>query len=742
MNDTIKSLGAVLLVLMSTTMLSVGQQKKQIKSDSIPPLIDDLYLKLSKSNNPSEFETLFSEVRELLRSNKDTLKTYLYIKQFAKLSQNCELPWRCVDAYLYVSYLYTDQTKNIKSIQILKKGVSLADKYGLFKRKGVLLLHIGYKYQNIYQSNQALENFFKALEVFKKIGDQTSLLIALYQISLQNYQDKDYSKAVEGFRKVVQAKDDKIYYRYLIDSWNALGLIYRNRNQLDSAHILTNKALEIATAKNDTIWVGILKGNIGSIYARQKDYKNAEKNFLPDIKISKRYKEWKNLAITLNQLADIYRAQNKNKLAKKYYDSTLAVCKRYNQYPQKKEAYWGLATLMKTTRNFEKANGYLLSFLEVNDSLQRRQEQNKLAKIEMTYQFRNQKNEIELLRKKNELQDAIIAEKNAWNFAIILVLTVVIFVLGVFYRNIRSKRKANQLLRAKQNEIIIQNQTLRLQSEEITSQRDAIEKKNEVLEQRTRQIESSIRAAFAIQNALLPHHRKLERLLKDYFLVYRPRDVVSGDFYWVKKIDKVVYLAVLDCTGHGVPGAFMSLIANTLLDKILMEKNKYVPSDILLQLHLEVRKALKPQQHGQDYGLDIGLLQIDKSDKMMYQVTYSGAKRSLYYIKPSDEQPSQILETKNDRFSIGANYVRTVSFTNQILELPKHTQLYLCTDGIADQNNKKRRTFTSNRLKELLLKNQHLPLGDQKKEIDKALDDYMIGTEQRDDMLLLGMKLS
>jgi serine phosphatase RsbU (regulator of sigma subunit) len=310
----------------------------------------------------------------------------------------------------------------------------------------------------------------------------------------------------------------------------------------------------------------------------------------------------------------------------------------------------------------------------------------------------------------------------------------------VLYRIVHIKRKTNQQLQVKQDEILTKNDVLQQQSSKIVHQRDAIKQKNEILEERKRQVESSIRAAFAIQNALLPHHHKLKKLLKHYFLVYRPRDVVSGDFYWVNQIQHRLYVAAIDCTGHGVPGAFMSLIANTLLDKILRDANKVMPSEVLLQLHHEVRQALRPHETGSDYGMDLGLLMIDLSDTQQYNLVFAGAKRPLYYINPQVPDV-QIVESTKDRFSIGANYHRKVHFHNQHICLPKGSLLYLSSDGIADQNNQHRRNFSSTKLKALLLQHHTLALHQQKELLEQTLDKYMEGTEQRDDMLLIGIRL-
>lgn len=715
-----------------------AQQPFARSIDSLKLLADSINRVLPNVEDSVVFLKLLNKQRHLFKQLDSTTAGNKLKDVFAVLDNKRR--WLYVRGLQKIAEMYTDKKRVVEGIDLLTKARTLAGQWNLKTLEGRINLQQGTIYQVEHQYEEALIHFLKAYEIFFDLNDKKNAGDALYYVALRHYHDEDYEKAVASFRKAIAWGKKVVHYRQVINSWNAIGLIYKNKSKLDSARFYYDKALNFATEKKDSAWIGIMNGNIGSLYYLQGNYKRAEKGYLVDAKMSMKYKVWGSLANVLAALGNVYREQGRYALARQYYDSTLKVCEIYERYNSKERAYKGLAQLMRVTSRFEEANNYLMLYLEVKDSLRRRQISNKLLKQRLAYKYREQRNKIELLTNQNELKTTIISRQNAWNTLIGFALVMVLVLAIVLYRNVQLKLKTNRQLRGKQTEIITQNQILQQQREEIASQRDAIEKKNQVLETRNMQVESSIRAALAIQNALLPHEHKMERLLKHYFVLYKPRDVVSGDFYWISNTNGYLYIAAIDCTGHGVPGAFMSLIANTLLDKVLRSKNKVVPADILKQLHKEVKKALRPEDTGHGYGMDIGLLAMKQpDDNDTWQLTFAGAKRSLYYIV--NEGTPQMKETGNDRFSIGANYSREVYFTNHKLYLPKGSLLYLSTDGIADQNNSVRRSFTSTQLKNILLQNHSLPLPRQKNKLEEILQMYMADTEQRDDMLLLGIKL-
>jgi serine phosphatase RsbU (regulator of sigma subunit) len=249
-------------------------------------------------------------------------------------------------------------------------------------------------------------------------------------------------------------------------------------------------------------------------------------------------------------------------------------------------------------------------------------------------------------------------------------------------------------------------------------------------------IKDSINYAKKIQNAILPLDEEIRKALPQSFVLFKPRDVVSGDFYWFNKKNNKVYIAAVDCTGHGVPGAFMSMIGNSLLNEIVSSKGEHDAASILKQLHQAVRKALKQDRDSYESkdGMDLALAVLDTTNNTLQ---YSGAKRSLYYFIQN-----QFSEVKADKQSIGGVEMQdNYEFTNHNFELKKGDTFYLFTDGYVDQfggpNGKK---FSSKRLKETLETLQDLSLQDQGKRLNEVIETWKSELEQVDDILVIGIR--
>lgn len=285
-------------------------------------------------------------------------------------------------------------------------------------------------------------------------------------------------------------------------------------------------------------------------------------------------------------------------------------------------------------------------------------------------------------------------------------------------------------IQQKQEEILTQNEELLQAQEELQTQRD-------YLEHQHRQISSSIKAAQNIQDAILPYQAKLDRLLKEYFIINRPKDVVSGDFYWIGEANNTTILIAADCTGHGVPGAFMTLIGTNLLDKIIRMRLITSPANILNTLHEEINIVLMQKQKGISNGMDAVVIALQKQGTNT-QLTFAGAKNSLQYY---NNETQELLELRGTRKSIGGVQNESIVFENQTITLTQGSIVYLGSDGLADQNNKKRKSFTKKRLTNLLEQVVHLPLPEQQTQIERTLDDFMVGTTQRDDILWMGVKV-
>ncbi len=264
----------------------------------------------------------------------------------------------------------------------------------------------------------------------------------------------------------------------------------------------------------------------------------------------------------------------------------------------------------------------------------------------------------------------------------------------------------------------------------------------ETAETANRKILSSIEYARRIQQAILPDAAARDALFGPHFVLYRPRDVVSGDFFWGHRAGESRFAAVVDCTGHGVPGAFMSLIAHALLQRIVAEENIHDPGAILARLHTRVREALRQDQpdHDNQDGMDIALVRIDPD-----RVLFAGARRPLYWTLPPlrSDSPAEFGEIKGERASLGGgrHEKHALTFTTHVVPRRPGLRLHLCSDGFADQPNHLRRPFDAGPLRSLLQETAALPPRVQLAALEHALDTHRGGAEQRDDITVLGLAL-
>jgi len=282
------------------------------------------------------------------------------------------------------------------------------------------------------------------------------------------------------------------------------------------------------------------------------------------------------------------------------------------------------------------------------------------------------------------------------------------------------------------------NIILQQQKEEILSQRDELEERNQ-------HINDSIQYAKTIQQAILPDLNSIFPNDFEYFLIYLPKEMVSGDFYWVAQVgpkakpnDKI-FVAVVDCTGHGVPGAFMSLIGSRLLSEIVQERKNHNPAAILTELNQEVNRALRQDISDSFDGMDIGLCLIERKSENSYVVTYAGANRPLYYYQKDD---TNIQAIKGNRKSIGSVLPDVEQeFTNWKISMQPGGMLILSTDGITDQNNSLRKKFTSCRLHNSLKATMGLPLYKMQENLLNEFLKFKGDEPQRDDITVLGIRL-
>lgn len=527
---------------------------------------------------------------------------------------------------------------------------------------------------------------------------------------------------------------------------NKLAYMQWENEKLDEAISSFSRILSINNSLGNINGSLITIYNLGAVYYDAQKYNKAIETYLKGVAICTEENRKKDLLSNYINIATTYQEIEKSKESNSYIEKGLAVAKELNDLKGLRSCYMILAENHKLLGNSEKTMEYLELFKtydkrlnemqmdevkeksaeEVNkaeaakrqkeielkyttDTLKEVKEISELQKMEIN--LLNQQKEIEELKTK-ELESKLEYEKKIRGiFLKALIVAFLLFTI-ILYQFIQ-KRKANLLL-AEQNE-------------KINGQ--------------NKQITDSINYAQTIQTAILPIEDNINQSF-DSFVLFKPKDIVSGDFYWYSCIepDKKWIIATVDCTGHGVPGAFMSMIGNTLLNSIVNEQKIHRPSKILEMLNTETVKALKQDKTENRDGMDLGMCLIEKTNNDSYTITYAGAKRPLLYFCTAEKKLNSI---NADRISIGGlkKHITNVTFSETQLELKKGDLLYLSSDGFIDQNGPDRKRFGSTKLKELILETASLPMIKQKAIFETELLEYMSGQEQRDDITLLGIRV-
>jgi len=343
-----------------------------------------------------------------------------------------------------------------------------------------------------------------------------------------------------------------------------------------------------------------------------------------------------------------------------------------------------------------------------------------------------------------------------WKVEEIMFTTSICAVISITYQSLLIKQNEKELKKANA-EIVSQNEELNQQQEELAAINESLLMKNKLIEMQraelqkqyealdtqqkqlidtTKRLNKSIEYAKSLQDTILPRPSEVLNFFTDYFSIYLPKDVVSGDFYWFYQIDAQKSFVVLaDCTGHGVAGAFMSMIGNTLLHKIIIENGLHDPAQILSRLHEDIILLLRQKEERNKDGMDISVCLFEKQNTHT-QVTFAGARSMAFYT--IDEKVHQLL---GDRTHIGGISQRKSSFTNQTLALNSQSSFYLLSDGYTDQPNKERKRFGTKNFYSLLQAITFLPFQAQQVKLLENLQLHRGTEEQRDDICVIGLRI-
>lgn len=557
-----------------------------------------------------------------------------------------------------------------------------------------------------------LKNYLRALEIYEKFDYKKGIGNCYNNIGNTYKVHGYYDEALSYLNKALQIRLQQGDSANIALTYNNIANNYHSKKEYEKAILYHNKSLKIKEILSDTFSIIVSLNNIGGLYADIMDCSKSKEYLMRSNKLigliggnSQDYGlNYANLSRANNVCKDYAEAIKWGQKAIVAADEFNDAETKLDAYHQLYKAYWG-----KGDKN--NALYYLQEYLGLKDSLFNSENTKKLLTEQSEYQY-NKKAELEKLEQiKKDAQTKAEKEKQQQRFFMLSVILAITILLALFiYRNYLQKQKVNQ-------HITIQNS---------------------LIKQKQKEILDSINYAQRIQSAILPDTDHFIENFREAFVLYIPKDIVSGDLYWFAKLSTTTanpihlkVIAVADCTGHGVPGAFMSMLSVQLLNESIKNPNINSPGELLVYMNQRITTILNSNNKQKvNDGLDIAVCAFDYSKNTAY---YSGANRPLWVLREG-----LITEYKATKAAIGGLTDLHQHFETISIPLNEGDKVFLFTDGITDQfggpNNKK---FTKTKLKKLVEQTANLPLRSQQEELKKALLDWRGTEEQTDDILIL-----
>ena len=656
-------------------------------------------------------------------SELDLQKSKEYALMALKLSDDNSFAKGRVDARDNLGLVFILTAQYANAISKYNEAIIISKETNQTKRVAWLLNRLSAAYYYTGNYEQALKSYIKTADEARVFNNREILLDAYNGIASIYLAKGDYKGALkyyqDGLTIAIDSKDESNVA--LIE--NNLGSIYNNQKKYNEAMIYYRKALKTYEELKDSSSIALSLMNIGGCNNFLGDYGTALSLYEEAMKIYVKLNGKNGLTMSNINIASIFYRKKDFNSSIEYYNRALVLASETGSKEQVKKCYEGLAENYYASGKFQKAYDYFKLYSDVKDSLFNETNTKSMNELQTKYETDKKENEIVRLNLENDAQTAHLKQQKIRTTFVFTALIFVLIIVFVIYRQYRAGKVTNIALGEK-------NSAIQKQKFEIENQKTIVEGQN-------KEITDSINYARQIQQAILPPDSLISKSIQNYFILYKPKAIVSGDFYFFAQKQNQIFIAAVDCTGHGVPGAFMSMIGHNLLTQIITERGVVEPAEILNQLHKSVRHSLQQDSEKAENrdGMDISLITFDKFQNT---IEFAGANRPLYIIRENE-----ILETKGDKFPIGGmQYEAERKFSSHTLSLEKGDRVYLFTDGYADQfGGEKGKKFMVKNLQKTLLAVQRFQISEQREQLDKVIEDWRGNSEQIDDILLIGIEV-
>jgi len=599
-------------------------------------------------------------------------------------------------------------TKSLKTFE------QLGNKRGI----AICLNNIGAYY--FIQGNyvKTIDYYTKSLKIYEELGDKQGIAISLQNIGIIYNNQDDYIKSIDFLARSLKIYEELGDKQGIAYSLNNIGAIYILQGDLAKAMDYQSRSLKIYEELENKDGIAASLSNIGSIYYDQGNYAKAMEHQSKSLKISEEIGAIKGIAVCLNNIGDIYYMQGKYSEAFEKSTKALSIAEEIGEVQTINDASENLWQINKKLGKHRQALEMHELYIQMRDSVL--SIENKTATIHLQFKYEYEKQaaaDSVVAAEADKVKNAQLAAEKAENKQHILeadqqkqqkyflygILALALLFGGFIFNRFRATNK----------------------------QKNLIETQHIKLNETHREITDSINYAKRIQSAILPPIKVVKEYLKESFILYKPKDIVAGDFYWMEQKNGKVLFAAADCTGHGVPGAMVSVICNNGLNRSVREHGLTVPGEILDRTREIVVQEFKKSAEDVKDGMDIALCSIEGM-----KLQYAGAHNPLWIIRNGE-----VIETKANKQPIG-QFDNPKPYTTHSFDLEKGDAIYMFSDGYVDQFGGERgKKFKAKAFRELLLSIQDKTMEEQKITIDKTFETWKGDLEQIDDVCVIGVRV-
>lgn len=620
---------------------------------------------------------------------------------------------------------------------------------------------IGVAWLNMGNTDSALANYSEALRLRLVIKDARGQAVTLNNIGIVYYKHGDYSQSLDYYQRSLHLKDSLGDASGVAAAYSNIGMIYEDMGDREKSLSCYYTALHLRDSLKDVRGMADAYSKIGGYYVWKKDYVKGKEFVQKSAHYADEAGDTKSLGNALANLGLICERMGDSDSAQYYYALALDIREKSHDEGGIASSYYGMGSFENHRGNYDKALAYCNKALEMAESLEfpdivqsscsclaDAYEQKKdfqkaflyykrasilsdslgsvakskeIARKQIQYDYEKRKLSDSLrVAKEDELKDVKhheeIHQQKIYTAAGITGFLLMLALAFVLYRGFRLKQRSNSELETK-NRVI-------------TQQKQEVEFKN-------REILDSITYAQRLQEAILPPWKQWQKQLPESFLFYRPKDLVAGDFFWMENglQPGALLFAVADCTGHGVPGALVSVVCSNALDRAVKEFRLTDPGKILDRVSELVIETFEKSGNGVQDGMDISLVHYDRQTQTIH---WAGANNPLWIIRCG---ASEITELRPNKQPVGMFQERR-PFETKTTTVAPGDLLFLFTDGFADQfGGPYGKKFKYRQLQELLLKNAPLSIEEQKKAMTLAFDEWKGPLEQIDDVCVIGVRI-